>query len=140
MEVDALIAYLGLAVAGGSLIYVAYTLWPDTIRIQNGMLICRHRFRKESMRLADLESVHFHYQAVVGFAGAWEFIDTSGRSLSVGGYTFRRKLIRQLAQHLPGVSESEFERLFNEGDVEDSLEVWRSDTARKPGGAHFQTS
>ena len=137
MPVDVLVANLALAVVIITLIWLAYTAWPETIRIKDGMLIKRHRFHTEAMRLSDLESVQFHYQAVIAFACSWEFTDKSGRTLSVGGFTFRRKLIRQLALHLPGFSENEFDRLFAAGDVEDSLEVWR---ATKPAGASSKTS
>lgn len=111
---------------------MVYTLWPGTLRIKDGVLLWRHRFKTDSMRLSDLQSVQFHYQAAVAFACAWELTDTSGRTLTVGSFTFRRALIKQLALHLPGFSESEFDRLFAAGDVEDSLEVWRS---TNPNGA-----
>lgn len=129
MQADTLIANIALVVVAATATWLVYTCWPETLRVRNGMLVKRHRLRTETMPLADLESVQFHYQAVVAFACVWDFTDKSGRTLSVGGFTFRRRLIRQLAQHLPGFSEAEFDRRFAAGDVEDSIEVWRAPQA-----------
>ena len=140
MQADVLIANIALAVVAVTLVWLIYTAWPETLRIKDGLLIKRHRFHTETMPLANLASVQFHYQAVIYFACVWEFTDTSGRTLSVGGFTFRRRLIRQLALHLPGFSEREFDRLFDDGDVEDSLEVWRASGSTTPAGENLRTS
>lgn len=126
MQAAPLIASLALLVAAATCVWLIYTCWPETVRLKDGLLIKRHRLHRERMALADLEAVHFHYHAVIGFVTVWEFTDKSGRTIAVGGSTFRRGLVRQLAKHLPGFSESEFDRLFAAGDIEDSLEVWRA--------------
>ena len=137
MPIDALIANIALAVVAVTTVWLVYTCWPETLSIKNGMLVKRHRLHAETMRLADLESVQFHYQAVIAFDCVWEFTDKSGRTLSAGGFTFRRRLIRQLAQHLPGFTEAEFDQRFAAGDVEDSIEVWRATQASQtPDNSH----
>lgn len=79
------------------------------------------------MALAEIAQIHFHYHAVVGFVSCWEFVSHSGRSLLIdGGSLGMTAVLKMLENSLVGFSTAEFKRKFAEGDVEDSIEVWRA--------------
>ena len=77
------------------------------------------------MRLTEILTIQFHYHAVVGFECVWEFTDKSGRKLLAGGNGIDNRMLSNLERKLAGFSKDEFYRQFKEGDVEDTLDVWR---------------
>jgi hypothetical protein len=81
------------------------------------------------MELANLAEIKFHYHAVVGFLCVWEFVAKSGVSLEHSSSHISERLLQALEQSIPGFTAADFHRKFEDGDVEDSLEVWRADPA-----------
>lgn len=109
---------------------IGWFVWhalPERVRLVDDDIVKTERGRRESMTLTELERILFHYHAVVGFISAWEFVSKDGRSLHVDGAARGiGQLIAGLEQRLPGFSKAEIDRLFELGDVEDSIEVWRA--------------
>lgn len=109
----------------GIVLWLAYLLWPDHAYFKDGAIVCRQKWRRRQIDLSDLETVTFHYHAVVGFIGVWEFTSRSGLTISAGTHRISRRFLAQLEKHLPPFRAADFDAAFKEGDVEDSLEVWR---------------
>src|SRR5688572_7062015 len=112
------VLFLVLAGIGG---WIVYYLWPERVVVADGKLIKRHRLRTTNeLSLAELAEIKFHYHAVVGFVGAWEFVSVSGRSFTVGARSNAMpKALVALEGVLPNFSVEDFNRKFREGDVED---------------------
>lgn len=109
--------------------WAAWLLFAERVRCSNREIVKFHGWRKESMALAEITQIQFHYHAVVGFVSSWEFISRSGRSLLIDGRALGiRPALKALEQTLPGFSLSDFQRKFAAGDVEDTIDVWRSES------------
>lgn len=108
--------------------WIVYTVWPERVVVADGKIIKRHRFRTtDELPLAELAEIKFHYHAVVGFVGVWEFVAMSGRSFAVEtNSNVMPKALVALEGVLPNFSVVAFERRFHEGDVEDTLDVWKA--------------
>lgn len=111
----------------GIVLWLAYLLWPDHAYFKNGAIVCRQKWRRQQIALADLETVTFHYHAVVGFIGVWEFTSRSGLTISANTHRINRRFLAQLEKHLPPFRAADFDAAFKAGDVEDSLLVWQSE-------------
>lgn len=110
----------------GIVLWLAYLLWPDRAYFKNGAIVCRQKWRRQQIALSDLEGVTFHYHAVVGFIGVWEFTSRSGLTISAGTHRISRRFLAQLEKHLPPFRAADFDAAFKDGDVEDSLLLWQS--------------
>ena len=105
--------------------WVVYYLWPDTLNFMDGVLIKKQKWRVERLPVAELASIRFHYHAVVGFVCVWEFVAASGHIISLYRNSMDKKLIALLEKNVPNFSASKFYADFEQGDVEDTLEVWK---------------
>jgi hypothetical protein len=57
----------------------------------------------------------------------WEFIDKNARSLSVDGNAKGvDEVLTSLEKSLVGFSLADLKRKFDEGDVEDAIDVWKA--------------
>lgn len=114
-------------VAAVFLVWVVYQMLPEKVFLLDGKIVKKHKRNTEQLHLSHLSEIKFHYHAVVGFLGMWEFIDNAGVSLKVDANAKGIKdLIASLDRELPGFSAKEFDRKFREGDVEDSIDVWKA--------------
>jgi hypothetical protein len=98
------------------------------LTIEDGRIIKRRWWKVETIELADLAEIKFHYHAVVGFVCVWEFVTKSGVSLDHGAVHIDRGLLTSLERAIPGFAQADFDRRFEEGDVEDTVEVWQADS------------
>lgn len=123
-----MIELLGFFVLVGILGGLVFYLWPTRVVVVDGKIVRRHIWRTTAeIALAELAQINFHYQAVVGFIGVWEFVSQSGQSFTVETYSNRvPKGLVVLEKLLPNFSASVFDQQFQEGDIEDTLEVWRA--------------
>ena len=114
-------------------LFIAYMIWVGRPDIENivcadGILTKTKNKDEESMELSNLYEIKYHYHAVVGFISEWEFIDKYGKSLRVDGeIPGIDKVLAQLEELLPKFSLNEFKKKFDAGDMEDSIDVWRSE-------------
>ena len=116
-----------VAVMAALIGWLAWNALPERVRLIEDNLVKTERGRRESMSLAEVDCILFHYHAVVGFVSAWEFVSREGRSLHVDGAALGiRQVVAGLERRLPGFSKAEIDRLFASGDVEDSIEAWRA--------------
>jgi len=114
-------------VAVGSLIgWILYTAWPARVVFTSEWLIKKEKWKTEKFPLSELSQIKFHYHAVVGFVATWEFISKSGQSILVDAHGIDNKLLSRLERHVPNFSSKEFHEHFADGDVEDTLEVWKA--------------
>lgn len=119
--------WLGCAIVSAVLVpWLVWLLLPERAIIAGNRLLWKHRARSQSLQIRDIEAIHYHYHAVVGFVSVWEFIDDRGNSLTIDGNALGiKQVLLTLETRLPGFSMTEFNRQFESGDVEDSLDVWR---------------
>lgn len=104
-------------------------LSPEKAFVCNDKLYKRHMFRSEELAMENLEKIIFHYHAAVGFVGTWEFVSTSGKSLEIDSKANgMNKVLSFLENELENFSINEFDKKFEDGDVVDSIDVWRSAT------------
>lgn len=116
-----------LVVATVFLVWMVYLMLSDKVFLLDGKIVKKHKRSTEQLQLSHLSEIKFHYHAVVGFIGIWEFIDKAGASLKVDTNAKGiKELIASLDKELPGFSSKEFDRKFREGDVEDSIDVWKA--------------
>lgn len=111
-----------LLLASVALIVFLYRSWTR-VSISDGMLTLRTGRKVETLALANLAQIKYHYEAVVGFVAVWEFIDTAGHSLFVDAQASPR-LLPRLQEVLPGVDLAHFDAEFKAGDVTDCIDVW----------------
>ena len=106
--------------------WIVYTVWPERVVVADGKLVKRHGWRTiDVLPLTELAQIKYHYHAVVGFTAVWEFISVSGRSFTVATYSNTMpKALAELEGRLRNFSVEDFNRKFQEGDVEDTLDVW----------------
>lgn len=98
----------------------------ECVFVRNSELIHLASFRLQRMRLNELVELRFHYHAVVGFVGVWECRDAKQNSLNFAHSSIGRKtLLRKFERELEGFSIDHFQKLFEDGDIEDELLVWR---------------
>jgi hypothetical protein len=112
-----------LLVAGYILVY---RFGPARIIFSGGHLVKKQNGKSENIALSDLSSIQFHYHAVVGFVGTWEFVSKSGKSILVEAYGIDYTLLSRLERHVPHFSSKRFHQQFEAGDVADTLEVWKT--------------
>lgn len=109
--------------------FIGWVIWqslPQQVQFVEGSIVRTERGRRESVALADIERVRFHYSAVAGFIGSWEFFSKDGSSLNVSGEAKGiEQVLPNLEKSLPGFSMAEFRKQFEAADVEDTIEVWR---------------
>jgi len=105
--------------------WAVYPLRPEKVFLRDGTLVKKHKGKVEEIRVSDISGIKYHYQAVVGFVAVWEFIGRGSKSVSVGSEAKGiDAVLGSLEKSLPGFSLAEFRRQFDEGDVEDSIDVW----------------
>jgi hypothetical protein len=109
--------------------FVGWVIWeskPDRVSYVNGVVLKKTKGKKESVALSELLAIKFSYHAVVGFIGVWEFIGSNGRVVCVSSEAKGvKETLRQIESALPGFSLQDFERKFQAGSVEDTLDVWQ---------------
>lgn len=116
---------VGMVLMMPLIVWVAWQMWPERVCIRAGQIVRSQRRCRESMPLSEVARVNFHYHAVVGFIGVWEFVAESGITLHISGDAKGiDHVISALEHFLPGFSKARFDEQFRDGDVEDSLEVW----------------
>lgn len=103
----------------------------EWVQMRNDRIIHRTPFRRDEIPLADLKVIYYHYSAAVGIMDfQWEFCSNDGRKIKADIFTFgRSRLLRHLEGNLPGFSMLRFKLLFEDGDVDDTLEVWKREDA-----------
>lgn len=127
MAISDIAAVSGLVIALAFAAWAAWHALSERVRCSEREIVKRHGWRKESMALPDIAHIKFHYHAVVGFVSCWEFVSRSGSSLLIDGAAHGiTAALHALEKNLPGFSLAAFQRQFKEGDVEDTLEVWRA--------------
>ena len=96
------------------------------VRLKNGVIILHTLFSRTDIPLKDLQAIFYHYHAVVGYVFLWEFCGKNEKTIEVNGLTLGRScLLMNLETQLPGFSMKKFKKLFKEGDVVDTLEIWK---------------
>ena len=84
-------------------------------------------FKVKTIDLSELIEIKFHYHAVVGYIAVWEFIDRNNTSLTIDQKEIGiKKVLGFLENNLDGFSLKDFDRMFKEGDVEDTLDIWKA--------------
>ena len=85
-------------------------------------------FYHRTCSINDISSIYYHYDAAVGaYEASWEFKLLSGGIMSFSYLNLGvGALLRHFEALLPGFSRKRFKKQFEEGDVVDSLCVWRS--------------
>lgn len=110
-------------------VFLGWLIWvqkPEIVSYENGMVCKESKGKKQYLSINELSVIKFSYHAVIGFVGVWEFTGNSGRVVCVSSETKGiSEVLRSLETELPGFSLKEFERKLEEGDVEDSLDVWQ---------------
>ena len=82
--------------------------------------------KRSSMNVTDISEVRYHYSAVAGSFSVWELIDEDGESFEiVRNAKGIDDVLPFFESTLPGFSARSFERQFELGDVEDTIDVWR---------------
>jgi len=114
------------------LLAIGFYLIAQKLTIKSDRIVKRRGWKIEAIELADLAEIKFHYHAVVGFTCVWEFVSRSGVSLQHESAHISETLLAELERFVPGFTRSDFHRKFEEGDVEDSLEIWRADLGARP--------
>lgn len=105
--------------------WAVYPMLPEKVFLRDGALVKKSRGKVEQIPVADISRIKYHYHAVVGFVAVWEFVGRGRRSVLVSGEAKGiDAVLASLEGSLPGFSLAEFRRQFDEGDVEDSLDVW----------------
>jgi hypothetical protein len=106
--------------------WAIHQLQPERVSLHDETIVKKYRGKVERMPVIQVAEIKYHYHAVVGFAAVWEFLDKNDRSLlvdaeasGIGG------VLAGLEERLPGFSLADFGRKFSEGDVEDSIDVWK---------------
>jgi hypothetical protein len=109
----------------------------EWVQLKNDQIIHRTLFRRDEIALDDLKVIYYHYSAAVGITEfLWEVCSTDGRKIAAHIFTFgRSRLLKALEKRLPGFSMLRFKQLFEAGDVEDILEVWKRDDANNASDA-----
>jgi hypothetical protein len=107
----------------GLIVLVLFLLYPPVV-IARRSLIKLHPWKFQSIPLAELSCIQFHYDAVMGFRCVWEFISKSGRKMFVEANDIDDKLLANLERNLDGFSKQDFYAEFKDGDVEDTIGVW----------------
>ncbi len=98
------------------------------VRLKDGAIVLHTLFRRTEISLNDLQAVYYHYHAVVGFEFLWEFCGKNEQKLEVDLFTLgRSRLLKNLEISLSGFSLKKFKNLFKDGDVEDTLVVWKKE-------------
>ncbi len=106
--------------------WVVYYLWPDALFFEDGVLIKKQKWRVERLPVVGLATIRFHYHAVVGFVCEWEFIAASGSVITLNRNSMDKKLIALLEKNVPNFSAEKFYADFKEGDIEDTIVVWKA--------------
>ena len=120
----ALVAAIGMA---AFVAWAVYQLLPEKVFLRNHTMVKKYGGKIEQMPIADIGEIKYHYQAVVGFVAVWEFIDKNARSLSVDGNAKGvDEVLTSLEKSLVGFSLADLKRKFDEGDVEDAIDVWKA--------------
>ena len=124
LAVLALVAAIGL---GAFITWAIYPLLPEKISLRDQTIIWKYRGKQEQMPISDISEIKYHYHAVVGFVAVWEFIDRSAKRLLVHGEAKGiETVLSSLENALTGFSLVEFQRKFDEGDVQDVIDVWKA--------------
>ncbi|QDH68912.1 hypothetical protein [Marilutibacter alkalisoli] len=109
-----------------AVLWGAIVALPERVRLRGDRIVVRRGLRLESIAVADIRAIRFHYHAVVGFVSVWELVSRHGCSLMIEGRAWgARSVLGALEVRLPGFSLQELDRQFEQGDVEDTLELWR---------------
>ena len=107
--------------------WAIYQLLPEKVFLRDGRIVKKYRGMVEEIRISDIFEIRYHYHAVVGCVAVWEFIGRNEKRILVDG---RAKgidsVFSNLERVLPGFSLAEFNRKFDEGDVEDAIDVWKA--------------
>lgn len=120
------ISLVGVFFTAGFMAWILYEFWPDRIVFSAGKIVKKRKWKTEKIPIVELSQIDFHYHAAVGFVCAWEFTSKSGKSLLVEGSGIDGKLLSDLERHLPNFSVEKFHEQFKDGDVEDTIEVWKA--------------
>ena len=118
-----LVAATGLA----AFAWAGYQRLLEKVFLRGHAIVKKHRGDIEQMPIADIAQIRYHYHAVVGFIAVWEFIDKNARSLRVDGDAKGvEDLLAGLEKSLAGFSLADFKRQFDEGGVEEAIDVWKA--------------
>ncbi len=96
------------------------------IRANDKHIIVYSLFKKEVMEINQIKAINFHYQAAVGVQAIWEFIDREGKEINFSHLAVgKRKMFTKLESKLSNFKYENLTTLFEKGDIEDSLEIWK---------------
>ncbi|MCO7224728.1 hypothetical protein [Pleionea sp. CnH1-48] len=102
-------------------------LAPEKIGINDEQLVIEKEGQALQLEVKDIKEINFHYHAVNGVMSVWEFKDMSGDTLSVSGDAKGMdKVLLFLESKLASFNLEGFDRMLAEGDVVDSLCVWKT--------------
>jgi len=117
--------WLTLAI-GAVITWVGYQKTQERALIENGKLIKKQFWRSEALSLADISTVRYRYHGVSGFVAVWEFRDCHANTLVVeSSAKGLDSVFAELQKQLPGFTLIDFEQLCRDGDVVDTLEIWK---------------
>ena len=98
------------------------------IQLRDKHIVHRTMFSRHDIALSDLTAVYYHYSAVVGYEFLWEFCSKNGTKITADLLTLgRSRLLTKLEKDLSGFSMQRFRQLFEDGAVDDTLEVRKRD-------------
>lgn len=79
-----------------------------------------------SINFADIVAVRYEYSAIGGFLAVWVLLDGEGQTFELASDGGRvEELPAILESALPGFSVKDLEKKFEDGDVEDAIDVWK---------------
>ena len=107
--------------------WAVYPLLPEKVFLRDQAIVRKYKGTVEGIQISEISEIKYHYHAVVGFVAVWEFIGRNSKTLLVGGEAKGiDAVLGNLEKVLPGFSLAEFNRKFDEGDVEDVIHVWKA--------------
>ena len=116
------------AIAFGAFVaWALYQLLREKVFLCDQAIVTKYRGKEAQMPISDIAEIKYHYHAVVGFVAVWEFIGVNADRLLVRGDAKGiETVLSTLERVITGFSLNEFNRKFDQGDVEDVIDVWKA--------------
>jgi len=116
---------------GAVITWLVYKKTQEKAVIGDGRLSRKFAWRSESLNIADICAVKYHYHAVIGFVAAWEFVAADGKSIRLeSNAKGLDSIFKELENRLPGFKLDEFEQQLRAGGVAGSLTIWTRSPAQ----------
>ena len=128
------LAALGLHTRGKSVpIWLLRSVGIPFLCVREDAMQSSVLLRCYSRTLGDLKKIEYSYQAVVGFIAVWKFTFQDDEELVVSPHRAGLyRVLLDLERKLDGFSIEKWHREFAQGDVEDTLLLWRAKPHHPP--------